>query len=137
MKALLRRAAGILLVVHGSIALVCGLLLAAAPDGHLLQMTPALLAGSPFGSFLVPGLVLATVLGLGGMAAGLLALRGHPLHAWAVCLAGGAILGWIGVQMTIIPDTHTQQYIIGSVGVAALAMGLYLLLQPQKDIHHS
>jgi hypothetical protein len=38
-----------------------GVALVAAPDGGLLGLSPAALAGSPFGSYLVPGLALLVV----------------------------------------------------------------------------
>jgi len=41
-----------------------GLAMVLAPDGSVLQVNTELLAGSPFKTFLVPGLILMLVLGL-------------------------------------------------------------------------
>jgi hypothetical protein len=41
-----------------------GGLLALAPDGHLIQMQPDWLEGTPFPNFLIPGLLLFTFVGL-------------------------------------------------------------------------
>lgn len=98
-------------------ALWGGVGLVAAPDGHLLQFPPGTLAGSPFRSFLIPGLLLLGVFGLGPLAA-LLGLwrrpgpqRGLPLpglrrHHWAWSLALGIGVGqliWIGTQLLLLP----------------------------------
>jgi hypothetical protein len=80
----------------GGLALIC------SPSGAALGLPAGLLAGSRFGSYLVPGLVLFTVLGLGPLAVAWLAWRRHP---WAPPLTVGvgvALLVWMAVEIVVV-----------------------------------
>lgn len=46
-------------------AVVSGIMLEAAPDGRLLGMPADTLEGSPFATFVIPGIILLVVNGLG------------------------------------------------------------------------
>jgi hypothetical protein len=52
-------------VVTASTAVIGGLLLIAAPDGHLLRAGRSVLVGSPFEDWRVPGILLLTLVGVG------------------------------------------------------------------------
>jgi hypothetical protein len=58
-----RRALVTLELVTGAAALAGGVLLAAAPDGSLLRADPAVLGGTPFSDWRVPGVLLAGLVG--------------------------------------------------------------------------
>jgi hypothetical protein len=112
-----RLAAGTELVVGvGALAGGWGLL----TDAEGLGAEAAWLEGSPFSSYLVPGLVLLVVLGLGMLvaAAGTLARRG-----WAAAAAGAqgvALVAW-GVVETAV---------IGWQGAAQVALVLGFVVVP-------
>jgi len=72
-----------------------GALLVAAPDGHLLSADPAVLAGSPFHSWRVPGVLLLTLVG-GGFAAAAAAQATRWRGARALSIAAG--LGLIAFE---------------------------------------
>lgn len=55
----------------GLAAVVGGALLVAAPDGSLLQLDAAMLGGSPFSDWRLPGILLADLVGGGLLAAGM------------------------------------------------------------------
>ena len=100
-----RRTLVILELGTGSAALAGGVLLAAAPDGSLLQADPRVLAGSPFPDWRAPGVLLATLVGGGFLLAGWwqLADRRHARELSVLAGAGliafeAAELGWIGFQ---------------------------------------
>jgi hypothetical protein len=97
-------------------ALFGGGALLLAPDGHLLGMPTTLLAGSPFSSYLVPGMILFTVIGLGPLVAAALTLRRHEFAPIAAIAVGLALIGWISVEMVVL------------AGLASLAWVLYLVL---------
>ena len=66
------------------------------------------LEGSPFDSYLIPSLVLLAVVG-GSMLVSLCVLVGGHRHAADVALAAGLVLlGWIAVEITIIPFSWLQ-----------------------------
>jgi hypothetical protein len=79
-----------------------GLALMLGPRGEIIPLPVAALKGSPFDSFFVPGLILSSVLGLGPLAAALLAWLRHPLAPLAALTVGGALLIWLGVEIAII-----------------------------------
>jgi hypothetical protein len=89
----------------GAAALAGGVLLMAAPDGSLLRADPAVLAGSPFPDWSVPGALLATLVGGGFLLSGWWQQAGRR-HARELSVAAGAgliafeaaELGWIGFQ---------------------------------------
>ena len=97
-------------------ALFGGVALVLAPDGHLLGMPTSLLAGSPFSSFLVPGIVLFTLVGLAPVLAAGITVRRHALAPMAAIGVGLTLIGWVCVEMVVL------------AGPGSLAWALYLVL---------
>jgi len=56
------------LILLGVGALAGGIALVDGPDGSIMHFDPALLAGSPFSDYLVPGLILGGLFGVGSFA---------------------------------------------------------------------
>lgn len=105
----------------GGAALVLGSASGWAPDG--LAMPRGYLAGSGFTSYLVPGLVLAVVVGGTHVAAAVATL---VRSRWAVLLGAVAAFGlliWIFVQMAVIPYSPLQAVYEGAA-IAGLALVL-------------
>jgi len=65
------RARVVLELAAGAVAVAGGALLVAAPDGSLLALDAAMLGGSPFGDWRLPGILVADLLGGGLLAAGM------------------------------------------------------------------
>jgi len=65
------RARVVLELAAGVVAVAGGALLVAAPDGSLLALDAAMLGGSPFGDWRLPGILVADLLGGGLLAAGM------------------------------------------------------------------
>lgn len=103
-------------VILGIGAMFGGGALVLAPDGHLLSMPLSLLASSPFHDFLIPGLILFTVIGVGPMVVAALTLVRAPVAPYAAIAVGIALIGWIVVEMVIL------------AGWGSLAWSFYLLL---------
>jgi len=116
-----KRALITLELVTGAAALAGGALLAAAPDGSLLQANPAVLAGSPFSDWRVPGVLLAGLAGGGFLLAGWWQWPGHR-YARELSIAAGAglvcfeaaELAWIGFQ--------PLEAVLAAVGVIVLGL---------------
>jgi hypothetical protein len=83
-------------------ALFGGAALILGPDGHLLGMPTKVLAGSPFSSFLVPGIILFTVLGLAPLVAAVMTIRRQAYASLAAVAVGVALIGWISVEMVVL-----------------------------------
>ena len=84
-----RRALIALEMMTGAAGLAGGVLLAAAPDGSLLRADRAVLAGTPFSDWRVPGVLLAGLVGGGFLLAGWWQWRGHQ-YARELSMAAGA-----------------------------------------------
>lgn len=101
----LSRALATVELATGAAAVVGGALLAAAPDGSLLRADPAVLAGTPFTDWRVPGLLLAALVGGGYLLTGWWQASNRP-HACGLSIFAGAGLiafeaaeiGWLGFQ---------------------------------------
>jgi len=89
----------------GVAGLAGGLLLAAAPDGSLLNADPAVLVDSPFTDWRAPGILLASLVGGGYLVTSVWQWRAGRGARWLSALAGiglvafeGAELIWLGFQ---------------------------------------
>jgi hypothetical protein len=72
------------------------------PDGHLLGMTTRTLAGSPFRSYLVPGIILIAVVGVAPLLAAAIIVRRQAIAPLAAVAAGLMLIGWISVEMVVL-----------------------------------
>lgn len=105
------------LVVLGLGALTGGIALVARPDGSVMHFEVELLAGSPFTDFLVPGLILGGLFGIGSFvvaALGLAHVRLAPFLAFAI---GCAQMIWIVVQLSIIREVSVLHPAFFGVGL--------------------
>jgi hypothetical protein len=93
---------------------------------NAIGLPETLLRGSPFGSYLVPGLVLTFVVGGSQLVAAAVVLRRHGLGAPASALAGIVLVGWMVVQVAIIGLGHWIQafYLVLGVLIVVLAARL-------------
>jgi hypothetical protein len=82
--------------VGGGVALMAG------PHGEVLPLPMAALQGSPFADYFAPGAILFTVLGIGPLAAAVVAWRRHPAAPLAAFAVGCALLIWMIVEIAIV-----------------------------------
>jgi hypothetical protein len=112
----LGRLALVLEIFLGVGALFGGIQFILAPDGHLLGVPLRMLAGTPFHSFLVPGLLLFTFVGVGPMVAAAITARRGAVGPLAALAVGLTLMGWITVEMVIF------------AGLTSLFWAFYLVL---------
>jgi len=112
--------------VAGGLALIIGALTAAS--GGVVPPR-AYLGGSPFTTYVVPGLILAVVVGGTHLTASVLVGRERPSGAFATAVAAFGLLIWIFVQMMFIPFSPLQAaYFVaglGELGLVLLGLGLF------------
>jgi hypothetical protein len=96
------KAALALELILSSGAVAGGLILMLAPRGEVIPLPLSALAGSPFDTYFIPGLILFGVLGLGPLVAARLVWLRHPLAPAAEFVVGGALVTWVGVEVAII-----------------------------------
>jgi len=69
------------------------------------------LVGTPFSSYLIPGLILAIVVGGSAVVAAVAALRRSDAGALASVLAGAILLGWlVGERLILSPAAFPTQF---------------------------
>lgn len=110
----------VLLVVQAIGAIGGGAVLVISPDGDIMRMPTSMLEGSPFDSFLIPGLILLLVLGIAPLVAAVGLLRRRTWAWWLAGVVGCGLLIWIAVEMTIIDYDWLQPAYFG--------MGLAIIL---------
>jgi hypothetical protein len=90
----------------------------AKPDGSLMGFSPEMLAGSPFPDFLVPGLILGGVFGIGSCVVIALGLRGALIAPFLAFAIGCGQMAWIVIELAIIGELsflHPTMFAVGLV----------------------
>ena len=129
-------------------ALGGGLVLMIAPRGEIMPLPLSALAGSPFDTYFVPGLILFAVLGFGPLVAARLAWLRHPLAPTAAFIVGAGLLIWVAVEIAIIGYRNEPplQAIYGLLGVVIVLVASRWILDvgvprldgmpPRRSNHH-
>lgn len=86
-------------------------------------MPLSMLDGSPFSTFLVPGLLLALVIGGSSLACAVFTLRRSPFAIDATVLAGGALTVWIVAEVAMMGSFHWLHALYGGLGLVTLTLG--------------
>jgi len=90
------------------------------PDGALVGMPLAVLAGTPFPDYRLPGLVLAGAVGGSTLAAAVMAALGSRRAANTALAAAALTLGWIAAQLALIGYVSPLQPLVALLGLALL-----------------
>ncbi|ROP58682.1 hypothetical protein [Curtobacterium sp. PhB115] len=113
----------------GLTAVAGGVAIASGFENESLIPTPSVLAGSVFTSFVIPGLLLAVVVGGLQLLAAVLAIVRSRWTILAVTVAAIALLVWIFVETAMIPWSMLQAvyFAAGLVEIGLVMVGLGLL----------
>ena len=106
-------------------ALVGGSLFMLGPDGHLMGMPVSLLSRSPFSSFLIPGLLLFSAIGIGPLAAAIVTYRRPTIAPLAAALVGLILMGWVTIEMVMLAGPSSllwALYLVLGTGLTALGL---------------
>ena len=119
-------------VLNSLAGLICGVLLIAAPDGHLLQagaLRPVIatlpLAGVFFQDFVWIGVAMLLVLGLPNAVAAALLLRRSGRQYVVTLVCAILLLAWTGFEMVYMFNVGAVGFF--AVGVVSLACSIWLL----------
>lgn len=110
-------------------AIPVGIMLVTDPTGAGVGFPPGWIEGTPFGSYLVPGLYLLVMNGLAMVALVGLSLVRHWSAPWLTLVLGTGLVIWIAVQLVVMPEVSVLQAVFGIIGLALAAAGTAWLLQ--------
>ncbi len=107
-------------------ATVSGILLMANPDGRTFNMPLTLLNGTPFKSFLIPGMILTIAVGAVNMLAFFHYYKEYKyMYDWT--LAGGIMLTlWSIVQMILLQSFFWLQIFYLGIGILIILLSFQL-----------
>lgn len=107
-------------------ALGGGFMLVRDPSGSALGVPLSFLQGSPFPDFLVPGIFLLVVNGVGSLiGAGFSFTRRRYAQETAIVL-GAILVAWIVIQVILIRSFSWMHVLYFILGVVELGIGLYI-----------
>tara|TARA_R100001143_G_C3360693_1_gene135334 strand:+ start:5268 stop:5690 length:423 start_codon:yes stop_codon:yes gene_type:complete len=119
---------------QGISGLIGGAVLVIDPTGVLVQLPTSMLDGSPFDNFLIPGIILLTILGVFPMIV-LYGLTKKRLWSWfGAFTVSVALIIWIGVEILIV-GYHPEpplQLIYGLLGI--IMLGLVLIPSVRRTL---
>jgi hypothetical protein len=117
-------ALGALQVFIGIGGVTGGFGLVTEPSGANLGFHVDLLSKSPFTDYLIPGIVLLVVIGVGSLAGGVLSFFRYRYAGLCAGALGAFLMIWIAVQVWWIGLTIWLQPLFFGLGVAELILGL-------------
>ena len=131
MKPTLRILAVFLLLFLGFGGVYGALMLISDPSGAKFDWSLDLLNGTPFNSFLIPGIVLLIVNGLFPISVAVITVLKKSYTHTLILFQGVIVIIWLSVQLLLNPDfflpvTHYPSY---SIGVLLVIIGLVLRKQ--------
>jgi len=103
-------------------AIPVGLSLVRDPTGAGIGLPHDWIEASPFGSYLVPGLYLLAMNGVGMVVVAALSVARHPTAPWLTAILGTGLLIWILVQLVVMPEVSPLQAIFGAIGVVLMGI---------------
>jgi hypothetical protein len=115
-----------LLLFVGIAAVAGGLGVILDPSGESLGVSVDLLIGSPFKNFLIPGIVLFTVVGLTSLLVSFLTFKQHLLSGGATIVQGFIMIIWIVLQIYWIGWLTPLQLTFLLIGFAEIILGYVL-----------
>lgn len=99
------------------------------PSGISYGMSVDLLQTGPFTNFLVPGLFLFFVIGLGHLAAFIYVKRRLKFHIYMSGAVGCMLMAWIVIQCYILQSIHYLHIIFFLIGLFESIIALLMLVK--------
>ncbi|MBC8452718.1 MAG: hypothetical protein H8D65_02560 [Spirochaetes bacterium] len=121
-------------IVHGFVgigALVGGGAAILNPNSPL-GIPPDSLEGSLFTNYLIPGIILFTVLGFGDLFALFLSCKFPKTQAYSGCTMGGALMIWIIVQCIILGSIVFLHVFFFAVGGVLVLLSLIIMYRNRQ-----
>ncbi len=117
----------VLEVLTGALAIPVGWLFIQDPTGQAMQLPRGWIEATPFGSYLVPGLYLVAMNGVGMLALAALSVRRHWIAPWLTATLGVGLIVWILVEIVAMPETMILTWLFLAIGFALGFVALFWL----------
>ncbi|HPR33478.1 MAG TPA: hypothetical protein PLK12_15370 [Prolixibacteraceae bacterium] len=117
---------GYLQVFVGMGAVAGGLPMILNPGGSDQGLTTEVLANSPFPDYLIPGIFLFVVNGLGSLFGAYLSLKDKALASRAGMVLGIILILWIVIQVYYLGLVSWLQPFFFIIGIAELVLGIFI-----------
>ncbi len=134
MKTTFRILAVFLLLFLGFGGIYGALMLISDPSGGKFEWSLDLLKGTPFNSFLIPGIVLLIANGLLPIYIALITLLKRNYAPTLILFQGVITIIWLSVQLIINPNFFLPLTHYPSYGIGILLVILGLILQRQNHL---
>lgn len=129
MKKALRVLAVLLLLILGFGGLYGAWMLISDPSGGNFEWSLTLLDGTPFASFLFPGIFLALSNGILPLFVAISVILKARFSGLLILMQGGVTIGWLTAQLIFNPDFFVSEmhYPTYAVGILLTIIGLLLV----------
>ena len=107
-------------------ALGGGFMLVIDPSGSKLGVPLSFLEGSPFPDFLIPGIFLLVVNGVGSLVGAGFSFNRKQFAQEIAIVLGAILVAWIVIQVIIIRSLSWMHILYFILGVVELGLGLYI-----------
>ena len=114
----------ILLVFTGISACFGGIVLMMDPTGSIIQMPVELLKQSPFTNFLIPGLILLIIIGIGSIVTTVFVISKNKYFPKIITASGSALIIWIITQIFMLQSLSYLHFVYGGIGLILLILGV-------------
>ena len=114
----------ILLVFTGISACFGGIVLMMDPTGSIIQMPVELLKHSPFTNFLIPGLILLIIIGIGSIVTTVFVISKNKYFPKIITASGSALIIWIITQIFMLQSLSYLHFVYGGIGLILLILGV-------------
>jgi hypothetical protein len=128
---------GILQAFIGIGAVAGGLPMILDPSGSKLGMSLEMLEHSPFATFLVPGIVLLVVNGIGSLIGATASFKKYRRAGEIAIALGLFLIAWIVIQVYWLASFHWLHGMYLSLGILEFILGWFMrkALRKGVDIH--
>ena len=117
---------GIIQVFVALGALGGGIGLVADPSGKNLTWTTEMLKDTPFSDFMIPGIFLLLVLGVGHSIGAIYTFRNHEFSGTLAILLGITLTVWICIQVYLIGLASFLQPLFLAIGFVEFVLGFII-----------
>jgi hypothetical protein len=130
----LKNGLGILQVFIGLGAVGGGLGLVLEPSGENLGIPTKLLHNSPFSDYLIPGIILLSINGIGSLVGSIISFK-RKMYAGVIAMALGVFLvAWIILQVYWIESFHWLHASYLGLGLLEFVLGWALRKALQREV---